>query len=269
MDGAGTPFELGRGTFRVMRMDLNCDVGELPEALADGTQEAILRQVTSANIACGGHAGDPQMMRATIEQAQLCGTAIGAHPGYEDRANFGRIALALNSGEIAASVYRQMVALAEIAERCGARIGHVKPHGELYNQASRDREIARAIAEGVARWRRDVTLVGLAGSAMLEEFRAAGFAVAAEGFADRRYEADGSLRARKFRDALLHDPAEAAAQALRIATEGSVVAANGAVIALKAETLCIHGDTPGAPQIAAAVRRVLEVAGVTLQALGG
>jgi len=252
-----------------MRMDLNCDVGELPEALADGTQEAILRQVTSANIACGAHAGDPQMMRATIEQALLCGTAIGAHPGYEDRANFGRIELDLSREEVAASVYRQIVALAEVAERCGSRIGHVKAHGALYNQAARDREIARAIAEGVARWRRDVVLVGLAGSVMLEEFRAAGFAGAAEGFADRKYEADGSLRARKFRDALLHDPAEAAAQAVRIATEGSVVAANGAVIPLKVETICIHGDTPGAPQIAVAVRRALEDAGVPLQALGG
>jgi UPF0271 protein len=252
-----------------MRMDLNCDVGELPEALADGTQEAILQQVTSANIACGGHAGDPQMMRTTIEQAQRCGTAIGAHPGYEDRANFGRIALALGSEEIAVSVYRQVAALAEVAERCNAHIGHVKPHGALYNQAARDRGIARAIADGVARWRRDVVLVGLAGSVMLEEFRTAGFAVAAEGFADRKYEADGSLRSRKFRDALLHDPAEAAAQALRIAREGSVVAANGAVIPLEAQTICIHGDTPGAPQIASAVRRALEDAGVALQALGG
>lgn len=250
-------------------MDLNCDVGELPEALADGTQEAILREVTSANIACGGHAGDPHMMRATVEQALRCGTAIGAHPGYGDRANFGRVELKLSSKEIAASVYKQILTLAEIAERCGARIGHVKPHGALYNQAARDRAIARAIAEGVARWRRDVVLVGLAGSVMLEEFRAAGFAVAAEGFADRKYEADGSLRARKFRDALLHDPVEAAAQALRIATVEDVVAANGAVIPLKVETLCIHGDTPGAPQIAAAVRRSLEDAGVTLQALGG
>jgi UPF0271 protein len=252
-----------------MRMDLNCDVGELPEAIADGSQEAILRQVTSANIACGGHAGDAQMMRATIEQALRCGTAIGAHPGYEDRANFGRIALKLSSEEVAASVYGQILALVEIAERCGARIGHVKPHGALYNQAARAREIARAIAEGVARWRRDVALVGLAGSAMLEEFRAAGFAVAAEGFADRKYEADGSLRARKFRDALLHDPAEAAAQALRITREGSVVAANGAVIPLKVETICIHGDTPGAPQVAAAVRLALEEAGITVRALGG
>jgi UPF0271 protein len=252
-----------------MRMDLNCDVGELPEALANGMQEAILRQVTSANIACGGHAGDPQIMRTTIEQAQRCGTAIGAHPGYEDRANFGRIELALSSEELATSVYRQIVALADVAERCGARIGHVKPHGALYNQAARDRGIARAIAEGVARWRRDVLLVGLAGSVMLEEFRAAGFAVAAEGFADRKYEADGSLRARKFRDALLHDPAEAAAQAVRIAREGSAVAANGAVIPLEAQTICIHGDTPGAAQIASAVRRALEDAGVALQALGG
>ena len=250
-------------------MDLNCDVGELPEAVEDGTQEAILRQVSSANIACGGHAGDPQMMRETIEQAQRCGTAIGAHPGYEDRANFGRIELKLSGKEVAASVHRQILALADVAERCGARIGHVKPHGALYNQAARDRGIARAIAEGVARWRQDVVLVGLGGSVMLEEFRTAGFTVAAEGFADRKYEADGSLRARKFRDALLYEPAEAAAQAVRIAREGSVVAANGAVIPLKVETICIHGDTPGAPQIAAAVRRALEDAGVALQALGG
>jgi UPF0271 protein len=252
-----------------MRMDLNCDVGELPKALADGSQEAILRQVTSANIACGGYAGNPQMMRTTIEQAQRCSTAIGAHPGYEDHTNFGRIELTLSSEEVAASVFRQILALAEIAERCGARIGHVKPHGALYNQAARNRGIARAITEGVARWRRDVVLVGLAGSVMLEEFRSVGFAVAAEGFADRKYEADGSLRARKFRDALLHDPVEAAAQAVRIVREGSVVAANGALIPLKVETICIHGDTPGAPQIAAAVRRALEVAGITLQSLGG
>lgn len=253
----------------MMRVDLNCDVGELPEAVADGTQEAILRQVTSANIACGGHAGDAQMMRATIEQALRCGVAIGAHPGYDDRANFGRIALALSSEELAASVYKQVVALANNAEQCGARIGHVKAHGALYNQAARDRAIARAIAEGVARWRKDVVLVGLAGSLMLEEFRAVGFAVAAEGFADRKYEADGSLRGRKFRDALLHEPAEAAAQALRMAKEGTVVATTGAVIPLSVETICIHGDTPGAAQIAAAVRRTLEDSGITVQALGG
>jgi UPF0271 protein len=252
----------------VKRIDLNCDVGELPEALADGSQEAVLRQVTSANIACGGHAGDAQMMRATIEQAQRCGVAIGAHPGYEDRANFGRIALALSGEELAASVYRQVVALADVAERCGAHIRHVKPHGALYNQAAKDRAIAQAIAEGVARWRRDVVLVGLAGSVMLEEFRAAGFAAAAEGFADRKYEADGSLRPRTSRDALLHEPAEAAAQAVRMAKEGSVVAANGAVIALKVATICIHGDTPGEAQIAAAVRRALEDAGITVRALG-
>lgn len=253
----------------MMRVDLNCDVGELREALTDGSQEAVLRQVTSANIACGGHAGDAEMMRATIEQAQCYGVAIGAHPGYEDRANFGRIGLALSGEELAASVYKQLVALAEIAEQCGAPITHVKPHGAMYNQAARDRSTAQSIAIGVARWRKDVVLVGLAGSVMLEEFQKAGFAVAAEGFADRKYEADGSLRARKFRDALLYEPAEAAAQAVRMAKEGSVVAANGSVIALKVETICVHGDTPGAARIAAAVRRALEDAGTTMQALGG
>ena len=252
----------------MMRMDLNCDVGELPELLADGSQEALLRQVTSANIACGGHAGDAQMMRTTIQQALRCGVAIGAHPGYEDRANFGRVELALSHEELAALVHRQLLALAQIAQSCKARIGHVKAHGALYNQAARDRSIARAIAEGVARWRRDVVLVGLAGSAMLEEFRATGFTVAAEGFADRRYESDGSLRPRKFRDALLHEPAEAATQALRLARDASVVAANGEVIPLKVETICIHSDTPGAAKIAAAVRHALLDAEIAVEPLG-
>ncbi len=157
--------------------------------------------------------------------------------------------------------------LEEIAQQCGARIGHVKPHGALYNQAARNREIARAIAEGVRRWKTDVILVGLAGSAMLEEFRAAGFPVASEAFADRRYERDGSLRARKFEDALLRDPEQAAEQALRIVEQGSVAVADGSSIPLHADTICIHGDTPGAVEIAAAVHRCLTQAGITIEAM--
>lgn len=246
------------------RIDLNCDLGEIPEMLADGSQEALMRQITSANVACGGHAGDARMMRETIEQALRWKVAVGAHPGYEDCANFGRLELALGPEEIAASVHRQVVALAEVAEECGARLAHVKAHGALYNQAARDPEIGRAIAEGVRRWRSDAVLIGLAGSPMLDAFRAAGFSVAAEAFADRRYEEDGSLRSRKFADALLHNPEEAAAQALRIVEQGSVLATNGAVVPLRAQTICIHGDTPGAPQIAEAVNRVLREAGVAL-----
>ena len=248
-------------------IDLNCDMGELPEALADGSQETLMKYVSSANIACGGHAGNADTMRVTVEQALRHKVAVGAHPGYEDRANFGRVELRLSFEEIAASVYQQILALEEIATKLGTRFGHVKAHGALYNQAARDRQVARAIVEGVRRWRGDVILVGLAGSVMLEEFHVAGFAVAAEAFADRRYEPDGSLRSRKFEDALLRDPEQAAEQALRIVQQGSVIAAEGSVVPVQAQTLCIHGDTPGAAAIAAVVHRRLEAAGIKIQAL--
>jgi UPF0271 protein len=250
------------------RVDLNCDMGELPEMLANGSQEALMKFVTSVNVACGGHAGDEEMMRTMIEQAMRHGVAVGAHPGYEDRENFGRVALNLGAEEIRDSVYRQVVALGKIARECGATVAHVKPHGALYNQAARDAGIARSIAEGVGRWSKDVVLVGLAGSVMLEEFRAASFRVAAEAFADRRYEKDGSLRARKFRDALLDTPEKAAEQALRIAAGRGVLTREGAAVAVEAQTICIHGDTPGAERIAEAVRGALEAAGVELKALG-
>ena len=249
------------------RVDLNCDMGELLEMLADGRQEALMKFVTSANVACGGHAGDEGMMRATIEQAMLHGVAVGAHPGYEDRDNFGRVTLNLSPEEVRDSIYRQVVALGKIAKRCGAEVQHVKPHGALYNQAALDARIARGIAEGVRRWRQDVVLVGLAGSVMLQEFRAAGFRVAAEAFADRRYEKDGSLRARTFRDALLDAPEKAAEQAARIAEGRGVLTREGAEVAVGAQTICIHADTPGAERIAEAVRRALERAGVNVGAL--
>jgi 5-oxoprolinase (ATP-hydrolysing) subunit A len=251
------------------RIDVNCDRGEFATAVADGTQEALMRSLTSVNIACGGHAGDAGTMRATIEQALRHGVAIGAHPGYADRANFGRVELQLSAERVADSVYEQVVTLTKIAESCGARVTHVKPHGALYNQAVRERELAGAIAAGVARWSREVVMVGLAGSVMLEAFREAGFAIAAEAFADRRYEADGSLRARKFSDALIRDPEKAAEQALRIVERGMVVASDGAEVPVAAQTICIHGDTPGAPEIAAAVARRLREAGITLRALTG
>jgi UPF0271 protein len=164
-------------------------------------------------------------------------------------------------------VFEQVRALSAVAESCGAQVEHVKPHGALYNQAVRDRELAAAIAAGVARWRRDVLMVGLAGSPMLDVFREAGFPVAAEAFADRRYEPDGTLRSRKFEDALIRDPREAARQALGMVERGFVTASDGSEVALQAQTICIHGDTPGATAIAAEVRRVLRAAGVTLGGL--
>lgn len=301
----------------MQQIDLNCDMGESPEAIADGTQEALLRSITSANIACGGHAGDAQTMRTTIKQAIRAGVAIGAHPGYPDQANFGRLELNMPLEALTASVCEQVRALAEIAAACGARLIHVKPHGALYNQAVKNRDLAAVIAEGVTdalgtgistagsvsdttaasgsdtgdaaappilllgksnrgartkepgtrKTEHDIILVGLAGSPMLDVFRHASFPVAAEAFADRRYEPDGTLRSRKFDNALIHDPAEAARQAVSIAQHGSVTAHDGTVVKLTAQTICIHGDTPGAPQIAAAVAQALRAAGVGVHSL--
>jgi len=251
----------------VKRIDLNCDMGEIPEAVVDGTQEALMRSITSVNIACGGHAGDAATMKATIEQALRWKVAIGAHPGYADRANFGRLELKISPEEVSDSVFQQVRLLAEVAANCGARLNHVKPHGALYNQAAKDRALAQAIADGVARWSSEVVLVGLAGSRMLEVFREAGFAVAAEAFADRRYEEDGSLRSRKFADALITDSAEAAQQALSVAQDGAVVAWDGRKAPVAARTICIHGDKNGAAEIAAAVAGALRAAGITLTAV--
>jgi UPF0271 protein len=248
-------------------IDLNCDMGEVPEAIADGTQKSLMSSVTSINVACGGHAGDEQTMKTTIEQALRWKLAVGAHPGYPDRANFGRVELELSAQATADAVFEQVVSFAKVAGASGARVTHVKPHGALYNQAARNFVIAGAIADGVARWSRDVLLVGLAGSPMLDVFRAAGFRVAAEGFADRRYESDGTLRSRKFADALIRDPEEAGQQALSIVNAGKAVACNGAEVAVNAQTICIHGDTAGAPKIAVAVARVLRESGVALRAL--
>jgi len=224
-------------------MDINSDVGELQSMLEDGTQEALMPFLTSVNIACGGHAGDEKTMRMTVEQARRNGLTIGAHPGYPDRENFGRLELDMPLQAVEQTVYDQIVLLAGFAPE----IKHVKPHGALYNQAVKNTLLAAAIARGVARYSRDVTLVGLAGSAMLHVFREEGFKVFAEAFADRRYEADGTLRSRKHADALIGDPAEAAAQAVRIAREG------------KAQTICIHSDTPGSVAIARVVSEALRV----------
>jgi len=274
----------------VKHIDLNCDMGELPEAIANGTQESLMPSLTSVNVACGGHAGDERTMKTTVEQALRWKLAIGAHPGYPDRENFGRLEMNLPPEAVADSVCEQVRALTAIVATCGANLVHVKPHGALYNQAVKNRELAAAIAEGVknavaaenvaAALRRcsaplrrcrclseDVVLVGLAGSSMLDVFRKAGFAVAAEAFADRRYEPDGALRSRKFEDALIRDPEEAGRQALSIVERGIVIASDGSEVAVEAQTLCIHGDTPDAPQIAVTVARTLREAGVTLCAL--
>ncbi len=271
------------------RIDLNCDMGEMPGLAADGTEEALMEQISSVNVACGAHAGDERTMEATIRAALRHRLAIGAHPGFPDPDHFGRRELAMAPEEVARTVHGQLARLEGIAIRCGASIGHVKPHGALYNLAARDAAVARAIADGVtqalaatpgraiagtpgsgrtggsAGFRREMVLVGLAGSVMLEAFSAAGYRVAAEAFADRRYEPDGSLRSRRLADALLTDPDEAADQALCIARGGAVIVSDGSRVPVKADTLCIHGDTPGAPAIARAVAARLRDIGIRVE----
>jgi UPF0271 protein len=248
-------------------IDLNCDMGEIPQSISDGTQESLMASLTSVNVACGGHAGTDETMKATIEQALKFKLAIGAHPSYADRRNFGRAEMNLPPDAIANAVYEQVRSLAEIAASRGARLRHVKPHGALYNRAARDPIVAKAIADGVARWSREPILVGLAGSRMLEVFREIGFSVAGEAFADRRYEGDGSLRSRKFSDSLIGDPGEALRQTLGIVQRNKIMACNGVEIGVEAQTICIHGDTPGSPAITAAISRGLRQAGVHLQSL--
>jgi UPF0271 protein len=223
-------------------MDLNCDLGELEDAAHEA---ALMEFVTSASVACGAHAGDENTMARTIRLALGRGVRIGAHPGYPDRENFGRLRMPMSLPEIERSVLEQIERLAAVAEPLGARIVHVKPHGALYNVAARDRETAGAIGRAVAAWNPRAVLFGLAGSAGLDVWREMGLPVAAEAFADRRYEADGSLRARGFADALITDPPAAAAQAVSFAREGHV------------QTICVHGDTPGAAAILKACREAL------------
>jgi len=258
-------------------IDLNCDVGEIPALIADGTDDRLLAQVTSANIACGGHAGDDATMAATVRTALRHGCAVGAHPGYEDRDHFGRRRLDLPHERVTAMVRGQVLRLHRIAATAGTALAHVKPHGALYNAAVDDEGLAAAIAAGVAGAFAPgagpaaggalPVLVGLAGSPCLEVYRRAGFRVAAEAFADRRYEADGRLRSRSLPGALLEHPEAAAEQAVSIVRSGRAVAADGSTIAIRAGTLCLHGDTPGATAIAAAVRAALAAAGIAIAPL--
>jgi len=242
-------------------MDLNADLGE---GMDDGP---ILPFLTSANVACGMHAGGPLVMERTVVQALSRGVRIGAHPSYPDRENFGRTAMDLPLDEVRALVLYQVGALDAFVRSRGGRLTHVKAHGALYNRAARDAPLARAIADAVRAYGSDLILVGLAGSAQLPEARAVGLRAVGEAFADRRYLPDGSLMPRSQPGSVLHDGAEAAEQALRIAREGSVVASDGSRVRVDAETLCLHGDTPGAVAIASAVRERLESSGIRIAPL--
>jgi UPF0271 protein len=249
------------------KIDLNCDMGESFGVYSLGNDEALMDLITSANIACGTHAGDPLVMDRTVRLAAQHGVGIGAHPGFPDLAGFGRRAMQLTPEEIENTVLYQVGALAAFARAVGVELAHVKPHGALYNMAARDIEVARAVARGVARAGEDIIVVGLAESVMIDAAREAGLRAAREGFADRAYEADGSLRSRKLAGALIHDPEAAAERAVRIARDGAVTAYTGEEIPLRVDTLCVHGDTPGAVEIVTAIRQRLADAGIEVASL--
>jgi UPF0271 protein len=248
-------------------MDINSDLGESLERLRNGADFELMRHITSANVACGGHAGDAKTMRKTVELAKKLNVAIGAHPSYPDRANFGRVESAMSPKELEISVREQILALAQVAKACGARLAHVKPHGALYHATNRDREIARAVGRAVVSVDPQLIVVGQAGSPSLAVWRKMKLRCAGEAFADRAYERDGNLRSRTRAGALLDDPERAARQAVEIAVRHSVTAADGFELAVAAQTICIHSDTPDAAAIARAVSERLEAAGVQVQGL--
>jgi UPF0271 protein len=250
-----------------MRIDLNCDCGESFGAWPLGDDAALLAQVTSANVACGAHAGDPDVMRRTVRLAHELGVAVGAHPGFPDLQGFGRRTLDMTPDEIGNSVLAQIGALYAIARAEGVPLTHVKPHGALYNQAARIPALAEAIAYAVAAFSHELILVGLAGSALVAAGHAAGLRVAGEAFADRAYEADGSLRARRLPGALIEDNQRALAQALSIIQDGCATTLDSARVPIVADTICLHGDTPGAAQRAAFLRQGLLAAGVEVAPL--
>lgn len=250
-----------------IRIDLNCDLGEASDPEALRLQEEILGHVTSINIACGVHAGDSDLMRHTVRLARVHGVAVGAHPGLRDPESFGRRELPVTPMEVENLVAYQIGALAGIAALEGVRVTHVKPHGALYHMAARDPVLASAIARAVAAVDRRLILFGLAGSKLIEAARALGLDTAEEGFADRAYQRDGTLVPRSQPGAVISDEHEAVQRALRLLREGTVPSVDGSELRLRLDTLCVHGDTPGAARLAASIRRALTEAGIQVRAV--
>ena len=243
-------------------IDLNADLGE-----GAGTDDGLLQYMTSANVACGVHAGDAETIRRTVALAQAHGVGIGAHPSFPDREGFGRRAMTLPADDVVATVADQIEVVARVARDAGAHLQHVKPHGALYNQAATDHALAAAIGNAVRRVDASLIVMALAGSPMVTVLRALGLRVAQEAFVDRAYSSGGTLVPRNQRGALVTDPAAAARRAVRLATEHTVMAESGETISVDADTLCLHGDTPGAVVLARAVRGALDHAGVRVQRL--
>jgi len=250
-------------------IDLNCDMGESFGAYTIGADEAVMASISSANVACGFHGGDPAVMRRTVRLARDHGVAVGAHPGFPDLVGFGRREMRISPQEVEDLVLYQIGALAAVAKSEGLRLAHVKPHGALYNMAVKDRPLADAIARAVASFDRSLILFGLPNSDLVRAGQSAGLRVALEGFADRAYEPDGSLTPRSRAGAVVHDEAIVVRRALRMATEGVVIATDGSELAMRVDTICTHGDTLGAQSLTRALRTGLEQAGVRVAAVAG
>ena len=247
-----------------MRIDLNSDLGESFGPWPMGQDAALMDSISSANVACGFHAGDPGTMRATIALAREKGVAIGAHPGFQDLAGFGRREMKATPAEVEDLVLYQVSALAGMASAQGVRLQHVKAHGALYNMACRDGALAEAIARAVAALDPSLILFGLPNSELLRAGQAAGLRVAAEVFADRAYDPDGSLTSRAKPGSVIHDTQKVVDRAIKMVRDNKVIAVDGSTIALQADTICLHGDTPGAAEHARALRRGLEGAGISV-----
>ncbi len=250
-----------------MQIDLNADLGESFGRWTLGHDAEMMQSISSANVACGFHAGDPGVMRETVRLAKAHGVAVGAHPGFPDLVGFGRRNLAASPHEVEDFVIYQVAALAGIAAAEGVRLQHVKAHGALYNMAVRDRALADAIARGVAAVDKSLILLGLPKSELLRAGQAAGLGVAAEGFADRSYEPDGSLTPRDREGAVIHDASSVVRRAVRMARDEVVTASNGEDIAMYVRTICTHGDTPGSHELTRQLRAGLERDGVTVTPL--
>lgn len=249
------------------QVDLNSDLGEGFGAYSIGLDGEVIRYVSSANVACGYHAGDPLVMARTVAMAKAAGVAVGAHPGYPDLMGFGRRNMVCSPAEAKAYVQYQLGALLAFTTAQGVKLQHVKPHGALYNMAGKDMELAAAIAEAIAEVDGTVILLGLAGSKMLEAGRKAGLRVASEVFADRAYQADGSLVPRKQPGSVIHDPDEAICRTVRMVTEGKVTAITGEEVEIAADSICVHGDNPAAVAFVRDIRAALEAQGVRIAPL--
>ena len=250
-----------------LTIDLNCDMGESFGPWRMGADADVMPNITSANIACGAHAGDPSVMRYTVRLARDAGVAVGAHPGFADLQGFGRREIRADPAEIENSMLAQIGALAAIARAEGMTLRHVKAHGELYNMAARDRALADAIARAIKAFDPGLIMFALPASLMIEAGRAVGLRVAAEGFADRAYQPDGSLMPRSKPGAVIRDPDAVVSRAIRMVRDGVVLTPDGKEISLRVETICVHGDTPGAADLTRRIHDGLDGAGIRVRSL--